>query len=139
MSFGESWSEADVKVVNPLSETYRSCSLDAVYKRAEEEKKRKYDQRVRDIEHGSFSPLVFSTGGGLAPISTQVFHRLAQMLSEKSNKPYSSVINYIRCKLSFSLIRSTIRCLRGTRSTFHSHRHSESGDIDIEFAVSLLE
>ena len=110
----------DVKVVNPLSESYRSCSLDSVYKRAEEEKKRKYDQRVREIEHGSFAPLVFSTGGGLAPIAIQVYNRLALLVSEKSDRQYSFVINYIRCKLSFSLIRSTIRCLRGSRSIYHS-------------------
>ena len=107
--------------------------MDSIYKRAEEEKKRKYDQRVREIEHGSFAPLVFSTGGGLAPI--QVYNCLALMLSEKSDRQYSSVINYIRCKLFFSLIRSTIGCLRGSRSIYHS-AHRDSADLDIAFIVS---
>ena len=121
--------------MNPLSESYRSCSLDSVYKRAEEEKKRKYDQRVREIEHGSFAPLVFSTGGGLAPIAIQVYNRLALMMSEKSDRQYSSVINYIRCKISFSLIRSKIRCLRGYRSIYHS-AHRDYADLDIASIVS---
>ena len=31
----------------------------------EEEKKRKYQQRVLDVEMGSFTPLVFGTNGGM--------------------------------------------------------------------------
>ena len=121
----------DVRVVNPFSCTYRNLPLSSVYKRVEEEKKRKYDQRVREIEHGSFSPLAFSTSGGLAPISAQVYKRIATMQSEKLSKPYNTVINFIRCKLSFSLLRSTIRCLRGTRSTF-----SRSHNLEIDVATS---
>ena len=106
----------DVKVVNPLSQTYRGLSLQTCYKRAEDEKKRKYDQRVREVEFGCFSPLIFSTAGGFGPISSIVFKRIASIQSEKHQRPYSSVINFIRCKLAFSVLRSTIRCLRGTRS-----------------------
>ena len=34
-------------------------------------KKRAYGQRVRDIEHGVFTPLVFTTTGGRQPSSTK--------------------------------------------------------------------
>ena len=36
-----------------------------------------YEERVREIEHGSFSPLVFSTAGGMGPIATTVYKRIA--------------------------------------------------------------
>ena len=35
------------------------------FKEQEEEKKRKYQQRVLDDEMGSFTPLVFGTNGGM--------------------------------------------------------------------------
>ena len=51
----------DVRVFCPLSATNRSRSLMACYRANEEIKKRKYDQRIREVEHASFSPLIFST------------------------------------------------------------------------------
>lgn len=77
----------DVKVVNPLSPTYANMSLPACYQRAEKLKKRKYDQRVRDIEHGSFSPLIFATTGGVGPIASSFLKRLGLLISEKSQQP----------------------------------------------------
>ena len=43
--------------------------------------------------------------------------RLAFPLSEKRNEHYAVVMGWIRCCLSFSLLRSAIRCLRGSRSS----------------------
>ena len=40
------------------------------YKSNEQEKKRAYEERVREVEHGSFAPLVFSISGGMGPIAT---------------------------------------------------------------------
>ena len=48
-----------------------------------------------------------------------VFKRIALITSEKQNRPYSPLINLIRCKLSFSILRSTIRCIRGTRKSMY--------------------
>ena len=53
-------------------------------------------------------------------MATTVYKRLASIYADKLKKPYSVVMNHIRCLLSFSLIRSTIRCLRGSRSPVHS-------------------
>ena len=64
----------DIKVVNPLSSTYANMSLSACYHRAEELKKRKYDQRIREVEHGTFSPLIFATTGGVGPVASKGWH-----------------------------------------------------------------
>ncbi len=50
----------DIRVFYP-----RSAQLSTAYTKHESEKRRVYGQRVRDIEHGSFSPLVFSSTGGM--------------------------------------------------------------------------
>ena len=106
----------DVRVFNPSAQSYRDTSMPQCYRRNELEKKRAYDERVREIEHASFSPLVFCTSGGMAPTATVVYKRIASMISSKHDKPYSRTMHWIRCRLSFSLLRSAIMCLRGSRS-----------------------
>ena len=52
-------------------------------------KKRVYEERVREVEHGSFSALVFSTSGGMGPMATVVYRRLASMIAERRDEPFS--------------------------------------------------
>ena len=107
----------DVKVFNPLAPSYRSLTRNAAFVKQEKDKKRHYRDRVREVEHGSFTPLVFTVSGGMAKESTVFYKRLATLLSNKWSQPYSVTINWIRCCITFSLLRSSIRCLRGARSS----------------------
>ena len=91
----------DVKVFNPLAKTYSSTSLPQCYRQAELEKKRKYEERIREIKHCSFIPLVFSCSGSMGPLATFVYKRIASLISEKSNQSYSMTWYCLRCKLSF--------------------------------------
>ncbi|KAL5471569.1 hypothetical protein EMCRGX_G029696 [Ephydatia muelleri] len=45
------------------------------------------------------------------------YKRLASLLSTKKEQNYGATIAWIRCCLSFSLLRSSIMCLRGARSS----------------------
>ena len=118
----------DVRVFHPNAPSNRSRSLAAIYKKHEDEKKRAYGQRVLEIEHGVFTPLVLSTSGGMDR-ETQTFHkRLADLLSLKCDMPYSSLMGWLRCKLSFAILRSAVMCIRGSRSSRH-HAIYESSDI----------
>ena len=96
----------DVSVVCPFAQSHRNTSMSQCYRKNELEKKRCYEQRIREIEHGSFSPLVFSTSGGMGPTATTVYKRIASMMAQKQDKPYSRSLHWIRCKLSYSLLRS---------------------------------
>ena len=107
------------RVFNPYASSHRGTSLAQCYRRNVQEKKRAYKERVREIEHGSFSPLVFSTSGGMGPIATVVYKQIASLIAEKRDQPYSRTLFWIRCKLGFSLLRSAIMCLRGSRSSYH--------------------
>ena len=104
---------------------HANSSMSKCYRKHELDKKREYEERVREIEHGSFSPLVLSTAGGMGPIATTVYKRIASLIADKRQEPYSTTLFWLRCKLSFSLLRSAIMCLRGTRS-FHSHSQHHS-------------
>ena len=82
----------DVKVFNPFASTYVSSPLAQCYHRAELDKKRKYDERIRQVENGTFSPLIFSSCGGMGPSATVVFKHTATLISEKRGHPYCYVL-----------------------------------------------
>ena len=110
----------DVRVFNPYAPSNRHSSLVATYQQHETLKERLYEQRVREVEHASFTPLVFSSTGGLGPAATTFYKRLASMLSDKWKQPYTT-IDWFRYRLSFYLLRSSISlCIGGARSSAHS-------------------
>ena len=61
---------------------------------------------MREIEHGSFSPLVFSAAGGMGPSTTVVYKRLASLLAEKQGRAYSSTLHWLRCRLTSEIVRN---------------------------------
>ena len=69
-------------------------STDA-YKRHEQAKKREYGQRVREVEHGVFTPLVLSTNGGMGTEATTFYKRLADLIANKRNHDYSMVMGWL--------------------------------------------
>ena len=102
----------DVRVFYPNAPSNRS--IDA-YRRHDMAKKREYGQRVREVERGVFTPLVFSTNGGMGKEATTFYRRLADMIAQKRQHPYSVVMGWLRCRLLFASIRSSIMCIRGSR------------------------
>ena len=69
------------------------------------------------MEHGSFTPIVLSATGGMGNAAQVTFKRMVSMLAAKRDQPYSQVMNVVRCMLNFSLLKSQIRCIRGSRSS----------------------
>ena len=114
----------DVRVFNPFAESNRACpSVSSCYRRHEREKRRMYDQRIRQVDGASFCPLVFAATGGAAPAATVFLKRLACKLAEHRDLPYSLVINWLRCRVCFALTRASIMCIRGSRSRMHQPVH----------------
>jgi len=103
----------DIRIAHPTtSQSYSGKSLAEVYQQHEKEKD-KYKQRVIDTKKSSFNPLVFTTTGGMAPKCNRANKRLAEKIAEKRREPYASSITYIRTKLRFALLRSTLAAIRG--------------------------
>ena len=123
----------DVRVFNPTAPSCRNLQMDACYRRHEEEKRRAYEQRIREVEHGSFTPLVFSTSGGMGQAATVAYERLASLLAAKHEQPYCIVMGWLRCHLSFALLRSAVMCLRGSRSR---QGHASHLDTPVDLVVS---
>ena len=109
----------DVRVFNPLAPSNKNLVPAAAYRKHEREKKRAYEQQVREVEHSSFTPLVLSATGGMGNEATNFYKRLATLLAKKWDSPYiySNTLCWLRCRLSFSLLRSSIQAIRGARSS----------------------
>ena len=78
-----------------------SSSLQSCYRKHESVKKRAYEARVREVEHSSFTPLMFAATGGMDHEATTFYKRLASLLSNKWKEHYAVVLGWIRCRLSF--------------------------------------
>ena len=105
----------DVRVMHPNSPSYMDKDIHQVYKDHEKEKKRTYNERVAQVEKGSFTPIVFSTFGGMGQEAESFHKRLALLIAEKRNETYSCVVNYIRTRLRFCLLKSVLTSIRGVR------------------------
>ena len=77
----------DVRVTHVNSKCYQSKPTSEVFKEQEEEKKRKYQQRVLDVEMGSFTPLVFGTNGGMGNECQRFVKHLADKIAQKDTEP----------------------------------------------------
>jgi len=92
---------ADIRVFDLSARRYKGLQLSKCFKRNEEEKKRHYNERVNLVEYGTFSPLVFSTNGGMARECHTFYKRLSGMLAEKrgvnpSNDILPSIENLVQ-------------------------------------------
>ena len=99
-----------MRVCHPNADTYVNHSPKQIYKVREQEKKRQYATRVLEIEKGTFTPLAFTTTGGMGD---RYHRRLAELLAMKKGEDYPKTMNWIRVKIACSLIRSALVCLRG--------------------------
>ena len=68
-----------------------------------------------NVEHGAFTPLVFSVTGGEDTETSTFLHHLASKKALKKDERYEDVVNFIRCKLPFLILRSALTFIRGTR------------------------
>ncbi len=105
----------DVRVSHPFAASNITLSLAALYERNEKEKNDLYRDRVLESEKGSFVPLIFLTTGGMGPSCTRTVKHLASMIAEKRGEKYAHVMNFVRTKLRFSLLRSVLIAVRGVR------------------------
>ncbi|KAG1651052.1 NFU1 iron-sulfur cluster scaffold, mitochondrial [Nymphon striatum] len=78
----------DVRVFDSSAQLYSNLDLKKCHKLNEDEKKRQYSQRVIEVENGTFTPLVFSATGGMAPECQLFYKRLAHLLSDKRGQDY---------------------------------------------------
>ena len=128
----------DVRVCHPNADSYKELEPQQIYRVHENEKKRQYASRILDIEQGTFTPLVFTSTGGMGPECMRYHARLAELIALKKGEQYSKTISWIRARVSFALIRSALICLRGSRTVQRACCNINDMDIDVETAEGII-
>ena len=89
----------DVRVCHPNAESYRVQEPQQIYRIHENDKKRLYSRRVLDVEHGSFTPLVFTTTGGMGKECIRYHSRLAEPADSRQERRTLLANNFLdSCK-----------------------------------------
>ena len=122
----------DVRMTNVNSNYQSHLTAERVYAKHEAEKKREYNARIMQVEHGTFSPLIFSLNGGVGPECDRFHKHVAHKIAEKSGERYDHIITWIRCKLSFLILRACLICVRGSRP--HSVKNETDAIADFKLA-----
>ena len=83
--FWEAYQQAffDIRVFNPIAKRYANQSLRKMFEINEKEKKKCYNERIMQVEHGTFTPLIFSAMGGFGRECNKFYNRLGLMISDK--------------------------------------------------------
>ena len=121
----------DVRVCQPNAESYRDRSPEQIYRQHENGRKRTYAKRVMEIEQRTFTPLVFSTTGGMAEECRRYHSRLAELLAIKKGEDYSTTIAWVRTKVPFAILRAVLLCLR-VPCTIKRRNNLDMGDGDLD-------
>ena len=118
------------------AESYKEKDTKAIFCQNENEKKRTYLDRVLNIEHGTFTPLIFGTNGGSGKEACDFLRILANKMSEKGGEPYATITAWLRAKLSFEILKSALLCIRGSRTIF---KRSNCEDYVLDFQLNACE
>ena len=104
----------DNRIVDADAPSYSRSSWEATSNRAASSKKKKYQRAAEDLR-GSFTPLVCSTDCALHREYASYQKRLASRLAGKWEKPYSTVMAWVRIRTQFAIINAVHLRLRGSR------------------------
>jgi hypothetical protein len=127
----------DTRVIDTDAASYLSVPVADALLRAEKEKVRKYADACRAIRT-SFTPFVISTDGALAPQASHFVRHLASRLAVKWQKPLSTVLSWLRPRLSCALVRACSYCIRGPRARLLT-RPAETARVDlVEDGVAMV-
>ena len=111
----------NVRVTHVNSKSSKNLKTAQTFRRHKDAKKREYLVIVLEVEHGSFTPLIFGTNGGFGQECLKFLKELSRKLSEKTDD-YGNVITWLRTRISMEIIRSSLLCLRGSRSPFRCYQ-----------------
>ena len=93
----------DIRVCHQNADSYKDLTPEQVYRLHENEKKRMHERQVLEVEQASFTPLVFTTTGGMGRECFRYHSRLAELISVEKCEDYAKTLTWIRGKVSFSI------------------------------------
>ena len=82
------------------------------------------------MEKAAFTPLVFSTTGGMGKEAVLFYKKAAEKISNTTNQSYSDVISYIRKRLRFKLLKTCLISIRGYRGIMKKRESEDMSNLD---------
>ena len=129
----------DVRVYYANADSYKDLDLKQIYKQHKNDKKRLYTQRVMGVEQGTFTPLVFTTTGGMGKECKRYHSRLVELVAAKKGEDYATTVFWIRSKVSFTILRSALLCLRGSRTAKRTIRSNvPEADFELDRCLAKI-
>ena len=61
-----------------------------------------------EVEQGTFTPLVFTTTGGMSKECSRYHSSLAELLALKKGEDYASTMSWLRAKVSYVRLSSAL-------------------------------
>ena len=107
----------DIRVFHPNAPSYQKKPLQTLYREQERSKKAAYNSRVIQVEKSTFTPMVFSTFGGMGNECHRALQRAAGKMADKRKERYADVMGHISTKIRMCLLRSILLSVRGSRGT----------------------
>ena len=127
----------DTRITNTNSEYQRHLTPEKIFTKHEREKKRQYNKRIMNVEHGIFTPLVFSVNGEKAKECLKFHKFAAEKFANKSGCRYEKVLSIIKCKLSLLILPASLMCVRGSGFFTTQSGKYLVDDFEIAFGWSL--
>ena len=103
----------DIRVFNDNAQSNISRNIEETFSHHEREKARQYNNKIVNVEHGSFTQLIFSTHGDHSQLTSRFIYQLAKLISQKRNICFSESKSWLNSQLSNLVARLTILCIRG--------------------------
>ena len=69
---------------------------------------------IMNIEHGTFTPFIFSVSKGMDKECSMFDKHVAKRLAIKTGERYEKIFSTIQCKLPFLILKTTLKCVRGS-------------------------
>ena len=127
----------DVRVFHAPAPTNMNKPIPRMYLAHENEKKRSYNARVIQVEKGTFTPLVFSTTGGAGIEAQRLIKKLAQQMEYSTGQKKADAIGFIRKRLRFELLKTTVIALRGYRGKKKVDESKNIDEIDLNLEPTI--
>ena len=78
-----------------------------------------------DVEHGTFTPVVFGRNRGMGGESALFLKTLVGLLARKNGESYAIVMAWLRTSKAFEILKSVDLCVRGSRVSFKKRDEAE--------------
>ena len=96
-----------------MAETNWKKESSAMYKDHENAKKKEYNDRILEVDKGTFTPLVSSCRGGAGTEATKFIKHLAMRISDKRQEQYRLTVSYTQRRILFDILKTCVISFRG--------------------------